>query len=113
MDEKEALFGMFKQYMQQGLHHQQQGSIIANVVLVLFGAIVALNDAPGRAIDHLIYQRNLHRDSRVVRAAFAPGFREIARNHRVVDPLGGVSVDESARVPCDVTSVRKISRTIP
>ena len=42
MDEKEALFGMFKQYMQQGLHHQQQRSITANVVLVLFAAIVAL-----------------------------------------------------------------------
>jgi hypothetical protein len=42
MDEKDALFGMFKQYMEQGLHHQQQRSTIANIVLVLSGAIVGL-----------------------------------------------------------------------
>ena len=42
MDEKDALFGMFKQCMEQGLHHQQQRSTIANIVLVLSGAIVGL-----------------------------------------------------------------------
>ena len=26
MDEKDALFGMFKHYMDHGLHHQQQRS---------------------------------------------------------------------------------------
>ena len=42
MDENDALFGMFKQYMEQGLHHQQQRSMIANIVLVLTGAMVGL-----------------------------------------------------------------------
>jgi hypothetical protein len=42
MDEKDALFGIFKQYMEQGLHHQQQRSTIAHIVLVLSGAIVGL-----------------------------------------------------------------------
>src|SRR5512140_1218086 len=42
MDERDALFGMFKQYMEQGLHQQQQRSTIANIVLVLSGAIVGL-----------------------------------------------------------------------
>jgi hypothetical protein len=42
MDEKDAVFGMFKHYMDHGLHHQQQRSTIANIVLVLSGAIVGL-----------------------------------------------------------------------
>ena len=42
MDEKDALFGMFKLYMEQGLHHQQQRSTIAHIVLILSGAMVGL-----------------------------------------------------------------------
>jgi hypothetical protein len=42
MDEKDALFGMFKQCVERGLHHQQQRSTIANIVLVLSGEIVGL-----------------------------------------------------------------------
>jgi hypothetical protein len=42
MDDKDALFGMLKHYMDHGLHHQQQRSTIANIVLILSGAIVGL-----------------------------------------------------------------------
>ena len=42
MDDKDALFGMFKQYMDHALHHQQQRSTIANIVIILSGAIIGL-----------------------------------------------------------------------
>ena len=41
-DEKGILLTMFKHYMDQGLHHQNQRSTTANIILVLSGALIGL-----------------------------------------------------------------------
>ena len=41
-DEKDVLLEMFKQYLNQGLHHQQQRATVANIILILAGVIVGL-----------------------------------------------------------------------